>query len=74
MFSQGVQLSEVISKRSDHGFVLVVWQIKLFGCVSDYFRNLFVMDMGDVRENMMFHLVIQTSRPEVDKLVVDGKV
>ena len=69
-----VELFEMIDKSTDHGLVFIVRKIEFLSCVSDDIRDLLIMDMRNVRENMMLYLMVQASREEIHKFVVNGKV
>ena len=42
-----------------HGFVLVVREIEFSGCILNDLRDLVVMHMAYVRENVVLYLMIQ---------------
>ena len=45
-------------KSTTKGFEFVVWQVKFACCFFNNLSNIFIMNMTDVWENMVFDLVV----------------
>ena len=67
-------MSEVRNYGFSGSFVLVVRQIKFMGRLFHNFGNFCVMDMADVGEDMVFHLVVEPTGEPVYNAVFGSEV
>ena len=56
------------------GLVFVVRQIKFLGCSLYNSRYFSVVNVRDVRENVMFNLMIQSSCKPIDDSIFSGEI
>src|SRR5690606_2862933 len=74
VLAQFLQMSEVRNYGFSGGFVLVIGQIELLCRLFHNFGNVCVVDVADVGEIMMFHLVVEPPGKPVDQFVLGAKV
>ena len=67
-------MSKVSNERFTRCFVFKIRQVEFLSRLLYDLRNIVVMDMTDVREDMMFYLMVQTSGEPIDDSVLGAKV
>jgi hypothetical protein len=68
------QVFEVSHDGASHRFEFMVWQVAFGGGLLDDIGNFSVMDMADVREQMVLDLMVQSAGKPVDDFVFRRKV
>ena len=62
-------MPEMCNAGGPGGPVLVIWQLTFSCSLANDLRDLAVMDMADIRENMVLHLMVESPGKPVHDLV-----